>query len=1222
MSTIRSLFSSTRPIDRPIEKVIDYAAEDDERLGREIDEYEVTDNVESCFRKFLEHFGAGVRTGDVTEVGIWVSGFYGSGKSSFTKYLGFALDPNRKVGGSPFIDLLCDRLTTADVKSELRSLTKQQPTAVVMLDLGSQQLAATATAPVTTVLYWRLLQWAGYSKEKKLAELEFKLDEMARYDEFKQAYREQFPDKGKWVDVHNDPLIGVSRADQLVSDFLPGEFPNKGDFRSHKFELAEDVRDQTQRMIDLARRKSGHENIVFLIDEAGQYVAPRGELILNLDGLARNLKELGKGRVWIAATGQQTLAEIVERSAYNSAELNKLRDRFPISIELDARDIREITYRRLLTKSPDAEKDLAERFKKHGQAAVNFTRLSGTSLFKSDPDAGTFLKFYPFLPHHFDLLMELIRTLARSTGGIGLRSAIRVIQDLLVDASHSLPPGKKPIADRPTGTLACVDDFYDTLRADIGRVLPHVVSGVEKVEKIFASDLQTIRVAKAIAALQPIESFPRNSDNIAALLYSALDSPGQLDSVKASLQKLLTEKECSVVEDPQTGGFLFLSEGIKQYRDKRNGYVPSTSEVNQLRSRLLAKVFDPLPTTMLENVKKVQAGVRYSKVPVVGEGEDIQFRIDPVAPSSFDARRDELQVDTKSKREYENTIALLVSFPDELDEQLVEARRSDFIVSTIPEREADKDVAQFLRSEKRRGDNSEEAAQKLIEKSLLESGVFIFQGKPLPVSTAGKTLEAACRQIVGEAAKKVFPKFHLVPIRPNTDLAVKFLEVERLDRMPSEKDPLHLVGKSGGRFSVQVTCDALAEAQRAFKEMVDASGSGRIQGKAIQDHFAQPKYGWTKDATRYVFAALFRAGEIQLHSGEGTLSTVGPQALEAFKSTVQFNRAGVSIRDSRPPLDAMDRAATRLQDMFASEVLPLEDKISAAVRQHVPPLMEAVGPLPDRLRLLGLPGEDRARGLLETCADLMKNDAGNATMLLGANECAIPADVSWSKAISSCLDGGAETEIRQALNMLEDIDELGAMFPDAVDGLITDDDRATINESLKSENFYERMADVRGAVRSTLDHVCQQYSDCRGQYETELEEAKKQLEAMGEWVRISPDDQNEIGTRMTQVDVVDEPRESQELRDLRLLLARKSAVAGRLATLQDEVRNRVPALVLEEEEQTETGEKVFTETILVAELVPSDVLKDRDELESWLKSLRERLGTLIDEHKHIRITQK
>ena len=80
--TIRTLFSTNRSIDRPIEKVIDYQRDDDEWLAREIDEYEVTDNVETCFRKFLENYGAGVRTGDVTQVGIWVSGFYGSGRAS------------------------------------------------------------------------------------------------------------------------------------------------------------------------------------------------------------------------------------------------------------------------------------------------------------------------------------------------------------------------------------------------------------------------------------------------------------------------------------------------------------------------------------------------------------------------------------------------------------------------------------------------------------------------------------------------------------------------------------------------------------------------------------------------------------------------------------------------------------------------------------------------------------------------------------------------------------------------------------------------------------------------------------------------------------------------------------------------------------------------------------------------------------------------------------
>jgi len=156
-----------RDINRTIEKVIDYYAQEEDRLAREVAEYEVTDNIESCFRKFLDVFGEGVRGGQVTEVGIWVSGFYGSGKSSFTKYLGASLDPMRTVGGKPFLDLLCDRFPRNEIPAALRTVSKKHPTAVVLLDLGAEQLAESAAAPVSTVLYWKVLQWAGFSKEKK-----------------------------------------------------------------------------------------------------------------------------------------------------------------------------------------------------------------------------------------------------------------------------------------------------------------------------------------------------------------------------------------------------------------------------------------------------------------------------------------------------------------------------------------------------------------------------------------------------------------------------------------------------------------------------------------------------------------------------------------------------------------------------------------------------------------------------------------------------------------------------------------------------------------------------------------------------------------------------------------------------------------------------------------------------------------------------------------------
>ena len=171
--------------------------------------------MEACFRQFLETYDEGVRAGHVTEVGIWVSGFYGSGKSSFTKYLGFALDPNRRVQGKPFIDLLCDRFRTNLVPAMLRTVAKKHATAIVLLDLGAEQLAESAATPVSTVLYWKVLQAAGFSKEKKLARLEFTLERRDKLDGFREAYRSRYGEE--WERIHNDPLLGVARAASIRS---------------------------------------------------------------------------------------------------------------------------------------------------------------------------------------------------------------------------------------------------------------------------------------------------------------------------------------------------------------------------------------------------------------------------------------------------------------------------------------------------------------------------------------------------------------------------------------------------------------------------------------------------------------------------------------------------------------------------------------------------------------------------------------------------------------------------------------------------------------------------------------------------------------------------------------------------------------------------------------------------------------------------------------------
>jgi hypothetical protein len=1211
--SIRSLFQTRRPIDRPIEKVIDYYVTDDARLRAEIEEYEVTENVERNFQRFLDVFGAGVRGGQVAETGIWVSGFYGSGKSSFTKYLGFALDPDRNVGDRRFLDLLSERLNSPNVRAELRTLSTREPVAVVMLDLGSEQLASSASATVSNVLYWKVLQLAGYSREEKLASLELRLEQDDKLEAFRREYARQFPGSS-WDEVHDDPLRGVARADQLVSRFYPADYPEPGVFRSLRFSLAIDVREQARQMIELIRRRTGRTNILFLVDEAGQYVAPRGELILNLDGLARNLKEIGHGRVWLVGTGQQTLSEIVQRAAYNSDELNKLRDRFPVSIELDARDIREITWRRLLSKSAEGEATLRDLFRTHGQSLVSNTRLSGSGLFKSEPDEASFAKLYPFLPQHFDVLLELIRTLARSTGGIGLRSAIRVIQDLLVDASHTLPAGTSLLANAAVGQIATADLFYDTLRADIAKSFPYVVAAVDRAQRVFVGNRLIVRIAKAVAALQPIDSFPRTAENVSALLYSDLGAPPNLDTVRDCLRQLVEAREVGLVDDPQSGGFAYLSEGVKPLRDKRNSDVPSTTELNLLKAELLKSLFDPLPQVTLLGTKTIRAGVRIgSRSPLAGDDEEVQIRLEFTDTASWDARRMELLGASVAQPEWRTNVAWVVQNEDSVDDLLVEILRSRHIGKQTSETEADRDISQFLRSERRLEETNSDRAAKEYRR-LLSHGVMIFRGKPTPAAEAGATVDASARKVLQEAAADIYASYRLAPIRAQADLAARFLQVERLDRMPPDSDPLKFVTVTGGRAGVNANHDALAEVRRVLGEKLNAAGTGRIQGNALLELFATAPYGWSKDTTRYVFAGLLLAGEIEFHTATGIIKTSGPGAIEALRSTQGFGRVGVSLREARISREALDRAATRLEALFGVQVMPLEDHISRAVREHVPARMEELAPISGQLRLLGLPGDQRATGLYQTCADLLRDDGGSAVAVLGAPECTIPEDLNWARLVARALASGAEQVVRAARTALSESDELTSLFPN-VEALLSVEERAELDEILGSDHFFERLADLRSLTGRAEERAAHAYRTRFELYTAELESAKRRIEAHEGWPRLEPDDQQDLAGRLVAA-APPSPRDHKEIADLQTLLVRRGMMPALEQEIVREIARRqpiTPVIADDGTSQEPRGEREhkLEDVIDIVELVPGMVISTDSELEGWLARLRGQLGSRL-----------
>jgi hypothetical protein len=101
----------------------------------EVENYIITDKIADYFDKFIQNY-----KNNIKETGVWVSGFYGSGKSYFGKMLGYLLE-NKMINGTPFRERFIQRLNGLDnqdiLENTIRSLDAYQ-NKVIFLDIAKQ----------------------------------------------------------------------------------------------------------------------------------------------------------------------------------------------------------------------------------------------------------------------------------------------------------------------------------------------------------------------------------------------------------------------------------------------------------------------------------------------------------------------------------------------------------------------------------------------------------------------------------------------------------------------------------------------------------------------------------------------------------------------------------------------------------------------------------------------------------------------------------------------------------------------------------------------------------------------------------------------------------------------------------------------------------------------------------------------------------------------------
>ncbi|MBE2261631.1 MAG: BREX system P-loop protein BrxC [Burkholderiaceae bacterium] len=1138
---IKGLFDPSKDIYRTIEKVINYNAAEEARLRTEIREYIFTESIEDQLERWLTKMQAAMEAIGRGEVGVWVSGFYGSGKSSFTKYLALAFDEEVLVDGIRFLDHFIARLNRPQTRAQMLALVRQFPAAVIMLDLASDMLAGAQMEDVSTVLYYKVLQWAGFSRNLKVAALERRLQQDGRYEELTARVEK---DHGlTWREMQNDPLAIDSLLPEIAHDLYPNLFRTPTSFSTETVEFVQSLKDQVEEILDIVRRKSGRSYVLFVIDEVGQYVADRKNLILNLQGLAENLKNVGDGKAWLIGTAQQTLTEDDPKAALNSPELYKLKDRFPIQIDLESRDIKEICYKRLLGKSTAGEDVLGDLFDRLGPPLRHHTRLEDARAYDADFDRQTFINLYPFLPAHFDILLHLLGVLAKSTGGVGLRSAIKVIQDILIETVDGQPAA----ADRPVGWLATTVTLYDALEKDIRLASPSVYHGVTRARQQFPGAPVHQDVAKTVAVLQMMGNLPITPHNVACLLHPAIDAPTQRPQIDAAIRDLKDDPLVPFGEKDNT--LCFFSEKVNNI-DLERATIPLRSiDTGRIRNEALRTAFTPLPSTRLQGSLLVTTGLAVnsgsSTVNLVGDRETIQTVIDFVAPEDFAAARTRL-LDESRQRSAQYTIFLLGRTDREIDAVVAEIYRSREIAQRH-RNELDPEVKEYCTGQMERATRLTSELEYLLRRALGQ-GSLIFRGETTAVESLALDVVEALKKYLAGVADQVFSRYAEAPVRIETAIAEKLLRLGNLRSVTAAVDPLNLVQISAGTPSVNNAHKALV----SIRDYLDRNGA--TEGKRLTDHFADAPFGWSPDTLRYLVAAMLLGGQIKLKVAGRDITVGGQQAIDALRTNNTFKNVGVALRDGeRLPLEVLGRAAERLTELTGETVLPFpEDEISKAALKHFPQFQFRYGPLAERLDGLSLPGGERVRELNQQVADILLTDASDAPGQLGSESSALYDGLKWANEVDLALKAGLEQTVRELKRYRSAIDALRST---GVPGLLRTDltpEMEQLQQRLGQPTFYRHAADLATTLTAIRVKVRGAAEAMQASLAESVRDAQRDLAHLPDWKDLAHEDQVNAQAQLDNIVTAS----TLDLAGLEFLLTQEAELWAQVSVLKREIAQR------------------------------------------------------------------
>lgn len=873
-------------INREINGVIKVDQDTSNVTRQEVDEYVITRELKKHFISFFNYYSDSFNK-PTDDIGVWISGFFGSGKSHFLKILSYILE-NKKIDGKSTVERFRAKFDDDLATFMLIDKCTKTPAETILFNIdieGPMNKDKTAVMKVFAKMFYNHIGF--YGKNFKVAKLEQYIEKKGKTEEFRRVFEDKNGDS--WIESRD---IFDFCEDEVVETLI--EVMGMSEIAARNwFDGSENVNISIASLVgemkEYVEQKPDDYRLLFMIDEVGQYVGGDTNMLLNLQSLAEKIGSECNGKIWIMCTGQEAIDEIIRT---RTDEFSRIQARFKIRLSLSSASADEVIQKRILKKNDEAKVFLEETYEnKRNEMANLFKFREAIGDIKGFETSEEFSVNFPFVPYQF-ILMQKVFSEIRKHGNSGKH---------LSGGERSMLSGFQEVAqkvqDKNENALVPFYMFYDTVHTFLDSSIRRVV---ERCERAIVDDKGLLEgdqnVLKLLYMIRYVDDIPAKLDNIIILMADNIrvDKLNEKKKVQESLDRLIRQNYIARTGD--TYNFLTDAEQDVE-REIRNEYVEPSEVTRAIADLIFGKIYT---TKRFRYNKKYDFDFdkKVDDVYIGNSSENMEIHIITMATSSID--KSELRLITESSG---RAICLLADteYYNYLENAMKikkYARKKN--VSQLP-----KSMQDIIRGKQEDAERYEEDAEiQLIE--AFKYGKFYIDGEKANI-TSGTPKEK-----IDEALSNL-----VVDIYADLDMIEKNAESDQdiLNLLSGKTNDILIKGyETNRRAANEIETYLISQQQQNLPtNMAD-----------VQKRFQAIPYGWKEIDIAYVTAILIFEQKVTIKYGGETVRANNKRLPELLRKKTEIGKTKIKKREE---IALKDIKETRefLRDFFDTMDVPKDD---------------------------------------------------------------------------------------------------------------------------------------------------------------------------------------------------------------------------------------------------------------------------------------------------------